>query len=325
MKRLIVSLLFFISISCSQNEVTENNITNKEDKFWEQTNKIDKRVDVIYIDQNDNILVAAAYGHLYRSTDNGNSWNFINPDLTNKINNIYSVAVNSKGYIYISTGQIYRSIDNGLTWSEVSKSGVRFNYMLIDMNDKIYGLTSGQMFCSSNDGNSWEASDITLEYFSPHSFIINSKGDLIAAGMEGTYLSTDKGKTWTKIKEGYCYTIAVNRNDEIFTITGYSMDKAIYKSINNGATWERIKNVTATEIIINGKNYIYGINGTIGMVCSTDGGKNWTEINKGLSPLFVHAIALNSNGFIFAGTADYDNYNNLVKGEVFKSIKSTLE
>jgi hypothetical protein len=39
-----------------QNEVTENNITNKETNFGKQTNKIDKRVDVINIDQNDNIL-----------------------------------------------------------------------------------------------------------------------------------------------------------------------------------------------------------------------------------------------------------------------------
>jgi hypothetical protein len=38
--------------------------------------------------------------------------------------------------------------------------------------------------------------------------------------MKGTYLSTDKGKTWDKNKKKvYCYTIAVNRNDEIFTIT----------------------------------------------------------------------------------------------------------
>ena len=49
------------------------------------------------------------YGHLFGSTNNGNNWKEINSDWT--ANHVYSISVNSAGYIFIGTDKgVYRSV-----------------------------------------------------------------------------------------------------------------------------------------------------------------------------------------------------------------------
>lgn len=329
MKKYVVLLLIFISISCTKkdNNPTSNNPINEE-PFWVQTTDLGRRVDQIHIDSNDNIIVATAYGYLYRSTDNGNNWTLINEELTNKIFNIYSVVSNSKGYIYISTGQIYRTTNNGLNWVEVSTNNIRANYLMVDKNDNIYGVSccgygGSGIYRSTDNGNTWIKPINNNPNFTPASVKINSSNQLFANDDEDIYKSTDFGESWIKIKDEYAYSIEINKDDEIFCITGNALWKSLYKSVDDGITWERVSDVDVTSFLINDKNYFYGIKTTEGVMCSYDEGKNWKEINKGLDVIHVRSIALNSNGYLFTGTASYDNYNNLIKGEVYRSIKST--
>jgi len=329
MKHLILVILSFVTISCTSKESNPtNNNPNNEEPFWEMTAPLGKRIDVLYVDSNDNILVATANGYLYRSSDNGNNWNLINEELTNRITHIYSVVVNSHGHIFITTGQIYRSTDIGQTWTEVSNNKIRSDYLLMDNDDIIYGISCCGWGCSgvyrsTDNGETWIIPSIIDPNFTPSIIVMNSKKQIYATDEEALYKSTDLGLTWSKIRDGYNYSIAVNKNDVIYLIEGNALWKSLFKSIDDGFSWEKIKDVSITELLINNKNYFYGINSTNGLLCSYDEGITWKEINKGLGVLHVRDIVINSEGFLFAGTADYDNYNNLNKGEVYRSIKST--
>ena len=331
MKKIIILIAFISIISCSQS-ITENVSEEKksEEIFWEQTSAIDKRVDVLTIDSKDNILVGAANGRIYRSTDNGKSWVYINSKLLSLIFHVNSIAINSKGHIFFSDGQIYRSSDQGMSWMEVSNNKVRANYLLISPEDEIYAISccgweSSGVYRSIDDGVSWTKPDSVIKSFSPYSLSLNSKGHLFAISNVGVFISLDKANTWRKIKDGYTYALTIDNNDELFIVSGYAQSKTLFKSTDNGINWERISDVAITDLVINSKGIMYGINGTIGMVRSVDGGKSWQEINSGLMQIFARRVAINSRGFIFAGTASYDKYSQLEKGEVFKSIKSTLE
>ena len=91
------------------------------------------------------------------SSDGGNTW-------TIRSNGIYlypdvlSIVFNSKGHIFILTNdssKVYRSTDDGLNWVKVfTGSSIKFQSLLIDSNDRIYGGGTG-ILVSEDNGDSW--------------------------------------------------------------------------------------------------------------------------------------------------------------------------
>ncbi len=97
----------------------------------------------------------------------------------------------------------------------------------------------------------------------------NNFGDL--------YKSTDNGSTWslTGLKHRNVSAIAVNSNGDIF-------------AANSDTVWTF------------SNSNVFLSNGD-GIFRSEDNGENWTQLNKGLSPINISSLALMDNK-IFAGT-----------------------
>ena len=153
---------------------------------------------------------------------------------------------------------------------------------------------------------------------------VNSKNYLFAAtNGEGIYRSTNNGKNWTPINNGLVdYSIlplAINKNDVIF---GGTNEGRIYSSTNDGDNWNEVKQFQDSYIYsltINSNNNIFAAvwnyNILKGQVFySTDSGKNWLSFNDGLPGTGINSLAINSNGYIFAGTSG---------NSVFRSVNST--
>jgi hypothetical protein len=109
-----LTLLFLSAFICAAN------IIYSQTNFWEQTNGPEGgTVFCSAISNNGDIFVGVNKHGVYRSTDNSNSWMRASNGLpyggTVTINDI---AINSAGYIFVSTVEgIYRSIDNGKNWT----------------------------------------------------------------------------------------------------------------------------------------------------------------------------------------------------------------
>ena len=106
-------------------------------------------------------------GGLYKSTDNGDSWEGPLAALLNHF--IQAIAVDSEGRIFIGTaghgtmggGRVFRSEDNGETWQKVAGDGAYTWNILIDKDDDIFlGMSDDWGFlgvCTSSDhGETWE-------------------------------------------------------------------------------------------------------------------------------------------------------------------------
>lgn len=161
------------------------------------------------------------WGGIYRSSDNGNTWTFIDSSSTFSINALVSLGntVIAAPYSYAD-----RSTDNGLTWSSVDSGLSISSYPNTSIavsilsfaasGSAIYaGANQYGVFVSTDDGVSWKATDVTLGQIP--ALAISGK-NVFAAGQTGyninngwRYRSTiyrsasDSLSSWTPIDSGF--------------------------------------------------------------------------------------------------------------------------
>ncbi|HEX2865862.1 MAG TPA: SdrD B-like domain-containing protein [Ignavibacteriales bacterium] len=132
----------------------------------------------------------------------------------------------------------------------------------------------------------------------------DNDGNLLAGTWGGKiYKTEDNGQTWGVLNSGmqaaYIWSIVVNSEGRIFAGT----EKGVFTSSDNGKTWTEtaLKGVDVRSLIEVSDVLYAGVWGK-GVYKSLDNGETWTEVNKGLTCLAVHALAVSSKGDIFAGT-----------------------
>ena len=136
---------------------------------------------------------------------------------------------------------------------------------------------------------------------------INSSDDIFAGTYgAGMFRSINNGNNWIQINNGLPFThvnaLAISPTDDIFV--GFW---GLFRSTDNGDSWTQINTglpdyIDPYCLAINSSDYIFvGILGK-GVFMSTDNGESWKEINSGLTNTQVLAFAIDSNGYLLAGT-----------------------
>ncbi len=126
-----------------------------------------------------------------------------------------------------------------------------------------------------------------------------------AAGNSGVLRSTNHGERWTQtsLRGVAGRAFVVNQNGQIFV----AIDGAvIYRSGNNGDTWQLLssglENTALFSLAIDSSGHLFAgsIGNRNGVFRSIDNGNSWVQV--GLPNYGVQALAIHSNGAIFAGT-----------------------
>src|SRR5665647_1043843 len=112
----------------------------------------------IAISPNGYMFAGTWHDGIYRSEDNGATWNQITT-----MGPIDHLLVNSAGYIFASTHRngIYRSTDNGDNWTAINNGiipfsdGIFINCISVNDSGKIFLGSSTCIYYSTNDGNNW--------------------------------------------------------------------------------------------------------------------------------------------------------------------------
>ena len=232
---------------------------------------------------------------------------------------IYSLAINSSGDIFAGTDTIglFRSTDNGDSWSNLGFTNYMIPAIDIRPNGEILLVTddhyaNGGVYRSTDNGNNWDTLGLTNH--AETSIAINSIGDIfIGTAAQGVYRSTDNGQNFVPINLGLTslnpISFTINTSEYIFVGT---VNGGIFRSTNNGDNWVEInQGITNIQILSletkNSNGYIFAGTSGGGVFRSTDNGGDWVQINQGLTydqGYYVFSLAINSNGDIFAGTAD---------------------
>jgi hypothetical protein len=177
------------------------------------------------------------------------------PDSTN----IYCIAVNNQGHIFVGAGNdgvaggVYRSIDTAQSWELVLDVGT-FMVQSIEINENGYiyvGRTGFDNFMVSQDnGETWEAIDLTSN---------NNVMKILCNGLDTIYVSlwedngallirsVNSGATWDSFftsfnTSEYVSDVAISSTGDIYvSLMCFFFDMGgVYKSEDSGNTWEYV-------------------------------------------------------------------------------------
>ncbi len=290
------------------------------------------------------LLILAAFSNIYTQI----FWQKAN-GLDNVLDNviIYSLAVNSNGYIFAGTDLhgFFRSTNNGATWSNLGLMNLKTTGIVIMPGGEIFISTldhnlGGGIFHSTDNGNTWS----NMGYSGASTAIaINSDGDIFLGALTiGIFRSTDNGSSWVHLdstqglSDGHLTSLKINSNNVIFAGT---IEEGVFRSTDNGDNWSQINQGFPTDppnnhyiisLEIGASEDIFAGTSGRGTFRSTNNGDVWVPINTGLTNDYVFAFAINSNGNIFAGadngvfqsTNNGDNWTQISEGLTNHYVKS---
>ena len=298
-------------------------ISFSQQNFWQLTNApTSLKVVSIATKSNGYIFIAAEDSGVYRSTNFGQDWMQVNDGFSNVF--VMSLAVELNGDLFAGAWGVYRSTDNGENWIQCGTLNAAVDCFLFKPNGIILVGTGGGVYRSTDDGETWTHVSNGLPNPSSIdviSLVSNNNDDVFAGtGGYGIYRSTNNGDNWTEINNGLpsneqIRSITINQAQHLFA---GSSSNGVYCSTNNGDTWfsAGLSSTIVMSIIMNSIEDIFAGVHLHGVYISEDNGTTWTEINSGLTNMFIRCLTVDLEGFVYIGTDG---------GGVYRSTISTTE
>ena len=261
-------------------------------------------------------------GGIFRSTNGGTSWNAIGfPIVTALVINPQTPTI-----LYAGMGAVLKSENGGTDWMFMGLMNRQVYALAINPQtpDTLYAGTDSGVFKSINGGTDWTSMNNGLTDTYVYVLAINPQTPetLYAGTFEGgIFKSTDGGTNWTAMNTGLTnkavQALAINPQSPDTLYAG-TWGKGVFKSTNGGINWMNTglnqKDILVTTLAINPQTPETLYAGTVkpsdsekpmgGVFKSTNGGKNWTAMNTGLTDSNVLVIAINPQtpDTLYAGT-----------------------
>jgi photosystem II stability/assembly factor-like uncharacterized protein len=282
-------------------------LSTDEGVTWDSISVIPHHTRRIYSAANGD-LYAGSYG-VYRSTDEGQTWNLLNGfQGCGLVRTIAELGSSFFAGTYFSG--VFRSMDYGNNWKQSSK-GINHSTIFLlakDFLGKVYAVSEPAGLAITTDlGENWEI--LPAPTFS--SLTISTNGIMfgsIPGYMGRIFRSTDSGYDWELVYEGTDNTIIssviVSPNATIFAIiTG-----KLIRSLNNGNDWDTVQvssqYESLTKININSQGIIF-TKSSEGYFCSLDNGETWQQLASIPEGLEIFGITKTD---VMYGTASDSGY-----------------
>lgn len=266
------------------------------------------------------------YSGLYKSTDNGNSWNEIETQFDPF--EIYSLYINKAGHILVGTnyqGRIYRSTDNGVTW-ENNNNGYTTGecWAFGESNDSILfaGNGEGKVYRSTNYGDSWIFSGNLMALV----FATDSNNTVYCGTHLGLFKTTDNGLYWiqsSSFQDTAVSSILIDSENNIYISTGYyDNGNGVYYSTNGGNSWTHLglDNKVVLSLAIDSNRTLYAGTKQDGLFKTTNMGKTWIQHQNGIEGVEVFRLKINSKDQVLIGSENEGVFRSTDGGESFKQV-----
>lgn len=262
------------------------------------TNTIKPRFTVLKMYDSQNGLAGAygknfngMYAYIYRTSNGGVNWNFIDSIDGYRV---YSISYVNQNIVYLSNrSYLYKSTNAGLNWVIISSLSSHYSKSKIYFVNENIGWFA--QYClvlkTTNGGVNWSSGinfgQITI---SDLNYSIN-----------GLYVATNKGLVFKTTNEGTNWkTYSINIGADLFDISIIDANNIfisgnlgdIWKSTNGGENWQIKFRDSISDV-----NGPYFVNLNTGFICSanrflfksTNAGENWLRIGNML-PHDVHGM-----------------------------------
>lgn len=286
------------------------------------TSGVDTSVDIYSLavtPGNSQTIFAGSYVGIFKSTDNGSSWNQSNRGVY-PVDLSLTVDATDQQTVYVGTySGIFKSTNGGSSWQGVNRGlyGNEGVYVLtLDPRDNktLYAGTYGGygLYKSSDGGNSW--SFISSPARNVRGIAISADSQTIFVGTygNGVYRSGDGGKTWSTVNNGLTsrnvWSILLDPSNSQTAYVG-TYDAGAFKTTDGGASWIWMGNgLPATHVsrLFNDpiRTATIYAGTSSGVFKSTDSGSSWTMMNNGLSTQSSTALIIDpeSNQTLYTGS-----------------------
>ncbi len=205
-------------------------------------------------------IAGSVSGGIWKTTDAGQSWTEIAPQLPNLAITTLAWSASDKTTIYAGTGEgfynidrvrgdgLFKSTDGGSSWDQLSSTSANedffyVNKIIVDPSDKdvLYAATNTGLFKSENGGTSWtelykntgRVQDVEV-----------ASGDFqtvfITENQVGIHKSTDGGATWTQVFSSDIGRFELAPSIEPTKWFATAENSTYYFSSNSGNSWRQI-------------------------------------------------------------------------------------
>ena len=261
---------------------------------WENTSDFNIGISAKLITHNGYVFASGDQGgyFLYRSSDNGDTWENISPNTPEEFFDIYSF---NGRLLATDIRTIYVSEDNGDSWNTIGTLDIEAGSGALgsfsENGEILYIGSNRRSYYSSTDGgNSWTEHVIDIDGV-PRMLSFAAKGSLMLAIFTSNVamFSDDGGVTWTEIDEGKALSRGYNFNGEFFSLT---FGQGVSKYDESAGDWIQINSGLPDDgSLVIGKSF-YGIGNTLflsfqqlisnitGVYMSTDNGASWSEVDS---------------------------------------------
>jgi ligand-binding sensor domain-containing protein len=254
-------------------------------------------------------VVCAGLHAMYRSTDDGITWNTI----STFEGEISALAVGADGRLVTSVEwsmqarRIRVSTDFGATWSEAILNDSTTIYSLGATADgKLYAGTWGKrLFRSEDGGATWM--EVSIDGVSTYySFAAPSDGSIVVATGRGVYRSGDGGNNWQLVgNDDSRLTIPVLELASDGKILAGTYNSGIYVAGNDrwNPSSRGLPPLGAGSVAVAPDQTVYTVSTNSRLYASTDKGTSWVEPDN--SEVYTPVITVDREGTLYAATGYY--------------------
>ena len=270
------------------------------------------------------ILVAGALDGVYRSYNQGATWERISPENHAEIKNVESLAIDPEdpGLIYAGTWHLpWKTADGGETWHSI-KNGVIDDsdvFSIIVSRDKaavVYASACSGIYKSENYGEEFrkvQGIPDTARRTRVLRQDLHDPAVVFAGTTEGLWRTGDSGRTWQRVtaRNFIVNDVLIDPRDPSHVLVATDRSGVLlshdggrtFGYSNRGFTHRRVASLVVDRSapsvlyagVLNDKEFG-------GVFVSADGGYRWRQRSTGLGTRDVFVLAQMDDGALLAGT-----------------------
>jgi len=244
-----------------------------QDYQWSVVNRRDKSAtNSIHFTQMKAGWATGAAGFIWKSTDNGENWEYLRLDNHPNLVSVFAVDPDT-AWCLSESGNAYKTDDKGISWHIMkigNENDLECSDIFVTQNNHIFifgiGINNADeeiptsFFYSSTDGgNNWTKTIIGKETFALRKAILTADGDFYVSGFWDNYVgspnkiglilfSDNNGLSWAEIYNDTTLhdidAITVINSSNILAIGGIddenSYERKVIKTTNAGTTWDEV-------------------------------------------------------------------------------------
>ncbi len=242
----------------------------------------------------DRTVFAATSHGLYKSTDGGDTWQWLKDAAWDQPMGVTRVVLSpdypASGHLLASNlyGCLSLSQDYGQTWSKCAAPASVYGqqYSPNFASDNTIFASGFNVYRSTNRGLGWTQilTDSSSFILSPH-YAVDHIAFTVGAGISKTI---DNGTSWTSILSAPVKSLAISPQfnvDQTLFGSGDTGSNVVYRSTNGGVTWLSstigVSTTTIGSVSLSpafASDHIAYAIGNDGLYRSTDGGVNWSVV-----------------------------------------------